>query len=259
MKALNGISMNVVAGIARAVLASLGGALCASGKTDEQSWEQVSGAIIILLMAAWSIYSKREIKLPPVDKVAPLLLVALVAASGCSTSDVDRIKDIFDDKPQDIITNIVPDVVTPDPSPKPAPALPFDATLCTFHRIAGDVLSWPETRTLTVNKFTRDKLWSTCSGKDWPERDGLQGCFGLAVEQPNGEIIVGTWDWNRSKHQPMKELKNLKPVDKDGTPSEHAFFKLYSGARIWWFCTAFSRDAKRTLKERTNFVEGRWP
>ncbi|MFA6271432.1 MAG: hypothetical protein WC657_09600 [Candidatus Paceibacterota bacterium] len=253
----NGLGMNAIAGIARAVLAGIGGTLCASGKTDEQSWAQVSGAIIILLMAAWSVYSKKTITLPPADKSVPLLvLVAMLGFAGCKSVPVIPVIPV--DPIRDVITNIVPDIVTPGPQTN-APALPFDPDLCSFHRIAGDVLSWPETRTLTVNKFTRDKLWSTCSGNDWPARDGLQGCFGLAVEQQNGEIIVGPWDWNRSKHQPMKELKNLNPLTKEGKPSEHAFFKLYPGARIWWFTTAFSRDARRTVKERTQFVEGRWP
>jgi len=179
--------------------------------------------------------------------VIVMMIAVVIAVTGCSTS-----LPLIPDKPAwpPAVTNILPPIVTPPDDT--ATGLPFDAAKCTFSRIAKDVLTWKETRTLTVNKFTRDKFWSSCTGPDWPSLDGLQGCFGLAVEQPNGEIIVGTWDWNRSKHQPMKLLENLHDA-------EHSFFRLYSGARIWWFATVFSRDARRTVLERTQFVEARWP
>lgn len=173
-----------------------------------------------------------------------------VIVYGCAI--IDRAKPLFPDPAPVVVSNLVNEIVTPAPATNTPPAIPFDRTRCTFKRIAPDVLDWRETRTLTVNRFTTDKLWSSCSGPEWPDRNGIQGCFGLVVEQPDGSVIVGTWDWNRARHQPMKGLDNLKGA-------EHSFFKLYSGARIWWFCTAFSRDAARTVLERTNFVEARWP
>ena len=185
-----------------------------------------------------------------------VMLLLIAAVSGCNSLPVIPV-----DPVRDVVTNTIPDIVIPpvvQPDAEPVvPALPFDATLCTFQRIAGDVLSWPETRTLTVNKFTRDKLWSTCSGKDWrptAEISGAtcQGCFIIAVEQADKSIIIGTFDFNRATHQTVKGLENLHG-------SEHAFLNLRAGCRIWWATAGLCRDSKRNVRERTNFVEGRWP
>lgn len=249
-------------GVIRHGLSFIGGVLVWDGKADQGQIEQIIGAVMMIVSIVWSVLQKKG----PATAAVPMIMFGFVMVTGIT--GCKNIPVIPFDPIQDVVTNTVPDVVIPpvvppviipDPATNaPASNLPFDPGDCEFHRIAADILDWKVTRTLTVSKFTHDKLWSSCSGKDWPERDGLQGCFGLAVEQPDGTVIVGTWDWNRSKHQPMKELKNLNPLTKEGKKSEHAFFKLYSGARIWWFCTAFSRDSKRTVKERTNFVPGVW-
>lgn len=80
------MKQNMVMGIVRAALAAIGGMLCMSGYSDSESWSQVSGALIVLVMAAWSAWSKHKIILPPAGR-ASLLLVFLCSASllaGCA-------------------------------------------------------------------------------------------------------------------------------------------------------------------------------
>lgn len=188
--------------------------------------------------------------------ISMFLLGLLVGLCGCVT--LDKVVSVLpaDTTPASAVSNVVDAVTKPDTAQSVTDSnqLPFDAARCKFYRIDAGVLSWPQTRTLTVQRFTADKLWSSCSGPDWtPAIDGLQGNFALAVEQTDGSIVVGTWDWNRAKHQPMKGLENLRG-------EEHSFFNLRSGARVWWFCTSFSRGGGRhNCKERTNFVPGVWP
>ena len=47
-------------GIARAVLAALGGYLVGQGMVDQATVEQVGGAIAVIATAVWSWYSKRK-------------------------------------------------------------------------------------------------------------------------------------------------------------------------------------------------------
>ena len=239
-------------GVIRHGLSFLGGVLMWNGKTDQAQVEQIIGAVMMIVSIVWSVMQKKG----PATAVAPILLLGLAMGSGivgCKNIPVIPLDPI-----QDIVTNAVPDVIVP-PVIGPAPAtnapvsdLPFSPGDCQFHRIAADILDWKVTRTLTVNKFSSTKLYSSCSGPDWPALDGLQGNFILAVKQPPPyRIIIGTFEFNRKPHQPMKGLENLHD-------SEHSFFKLYPGAPIWWATSAFSRDARRTVKERTQFVPGVW-
>lgn len=166
----------------------------------------------------------------------------------------------------DVVDVLVPAPVTNTPAvsvEKPvesAPAtnaLPFDRARCVFHEIARDVLEWKETRTFAVTSLSRDKLRSTLSGSEWPaftlnSDTKLQGCFCLAVELEDGSVHVGTWDWDKAAHQPVKGLDNLaKGI---GAP-----FQLQPGRKCWWFMTARSRDGKITVRERSNLVRADWP
>lgn len=49
-----------VEGVVRALLAALGGMLVAQGLLDEGTWATISGAVLTLGTAAWSIYDKRR-------------------------------------------------------------------------------------------------------------------------------------------------------------------------------------------------------
>ena len=49
-----------IAGIIRAILAAVGGYLAAKGIGDTATWTLVSGAIITLVTAGWSIFSNRS-------------------------------------------------------------------------------------------------------------------------------------------------------------------------------------------------------
>ena len=190
-----------------------------------------------------------------------IISAASLVLFGCKNipTPIDPIQNIITNKVPDVVVPpVLPPVIVPDPAPNtPETNLPFDRGVCKFRRIAADILDWKETRTLTISKFSRDKLWSSCSGSDWgptAEISGVtcQGCFILAVEQPDGSIIIGTFDFNRAKHQTMKGLENLHG-------SEHSFFNLRSGCRIWWATAGLCRDTRRNVKERTNFVPGVWP
>jgi len=59
------MKQNMVYGIIRAVLSALGGVLGTAGYVNASDWAQVSGAILVLLAAAWSLYEKHNITLPP--------------------------------------------------------------------------------------------------------------------------------------------------------------------------------------------------
>jgi hypothetical protein len=74
----------------RAVLASVGGMLGAAGYSNSSDWAQVSGAILVLVAAVWSIIEKKKIELPPTAGViAFLMLGSLLMCSGCSTTAND--------------------------------------------------------------------------------------------------------------------------------------------------------------------------
>ena len=173
----------------------------------------------------------------------------IAGLAGCaSINDIkDRVQDVTNNVP--VIVDPVSPVVHPETN---TPALQFDRSKCKFNRIDAGTLEWAVTRTLTVSKVTSDRVYSSCTGTDWPKRkDGLQGCFALAVEQPNGSIVVGTFDYNRAKHQPMKGFDNLYG-------KEHSFFGITKGCRVWIFTTASNRDSERTVRERTNLVPFIW-
>lgn len=182
------------------------------------------------------------------DVVGIAISFLLMAAVGCAILDrVDH--PIPSPSPAPLVSNLVNNVVAPDPAPSPNQALPFDRTKCVFKRIDPATLEWRETRKLTITKLTAHKVWSQCDGPDWKQRkDGLQGTFNLVVEQSDGALVVGSWDYNRSKHQTMKGLENLYGA-------EHSFFGIRKGCRLWIFTSASNRDRERTVLERSS-IEG---
>lgn len=190
-------------------------------------------------------------------KTAFTCLFAAVLLSGCATFDLNQlIKDQVSNLPAPVaeaMTNDAPPIaVAPAPDAPAASDLPFNRAGCTFKRIDPSTLEWTVTRTLTVSKVTKDKVYSTCTPPEWPKRpDGLQGTFNLIVEQPDtNKVVVGSWDYNRATHQPMKGFANLYTNSKG--ENEHRFFNITKGCRFWVFTSASNRDAKRTVKERTN-------
>lgn len=146
-----------------------------------------------------------------------------------------------------------PPVVTNTPAPAADTTEAAVWSRAKYERIAKDVKDWKITATITKARFSGQLLFTSGNFPEWPCKDGLQGCFALAVEQPDGSVIVGTFDWDRCPHQGSKTIDNLTHG------AEHKFFNLRSGARVWVFVTAFSRDNKRTVKERSNLYELRWP
>lgn len=175
--------------------------------------------------------------------------LSLAILVGCAM--LDRVtENIPTPDPVTVVSNVVVNVTTTNTSPSDTTVqLPFDRSKCQFKRLDPTTLEWAETRKLTVTKISKDKIWSQCSGPDWPRRgDGLQGTFNLAVEQPDLAIVVGSWDYNRAKHQPMKGLENLYGA-------EHSFFGIRQGCRFWVFTSASNRDRQRTVLERSS-IEG---
>ena len=69
------MKQNQVMGVLRAVLAGVGGMLGGSGVANESDWAQVSGAIMVLVAAIWSVIEKRKIALP---SVAGMLMAFLM-------------------------------------------------------------------------------------------------------------------------------------------------------------------------------------
>jgi hypothetical protein len=51
----------IFGGIVRAVLAAAGGYFIAKGSIDAGMWATISGAVLTLVTAAWSIWSKSKV------------------------------------------------------------------------------------------------------------------------------------------------------------------------------------------------------
>lgn len=49
----------IIGGIARSVLAALGGILIGKGAIDAETWATVSGAVVTLAVTGWSVWAKR--------------------------------------------------------------------------------------------------------------------------------------------------------------------------------------------------------
>jgi hypothetical protein len=81
------MKQNQVMGVLRAVLAGLGGMLGGSGVANESDWAQVSGAIMVLVAAIWSVIEKRKIALPSAAGMLMAFLMggALLLSSGCAS------------------------------------------------------------------------------------------------------------------------------------------------------------------------------
>ena len=86
------MNQKMVNGIIRAVLAAIGGVVVGSGHMNESDWAQISGAVIVLVAAVWSVIEKRSGQ-PPVSGGGVPFSVALLGicllASGCATSAND--------------------------------------------------------------------------------------------------------------------------------------------------------------------------
>jgi hypothetical protein len=85
------MKQNEAMGIMRAVLAGLGGILGGTGYANDSDWAQVSGAIMVLVTAIWSVIEKRKIVLPPAAGMilACILVGGLLTCGGCSTTAND--------------------------------------------------------------------------------------------------------------------------------------------------------------------------
>lgn len=152
-----------------------------------------------------------------------------------------------------VVTNAAP---VPPPEPPvvvPAPTHPFVGKRIVMHRIAKNILSWKETAHISKASWKGNTLTTSGTFPKWPCKDGLQGNFGLAVEQPDGSIVIGTWDWDRCPHQTVKSAGNNL-----SSTGEHAFFNLRPGCRIWWFTAGLCRDNKRNVEERSDFYPDTW-
>lgn len=81
------MKQNQVMGVLRAVLAGLGGMLGGSGVANESDWAQVSGAIMVLVAAIWSVIEKRKIALPTIAGMMLACVIGggLLLTSGCAS------------------------------------------------------------------------------------------------------------------------------------------------------------------------------
>jgi hypothetical protein len=57
---LSFLSTDMVAGMVRAGLASVGGSIIASGLMTAADWQTVSGALVVIAVTMWSVASKRK-------------------------------------------------------------------------------------------------------------------------------------------------------------------------------------------------------
>lgn len=160
-------------------------------------------------------------------------------------------------EPPEPVPESAPPVVTNTPAPTPSPSHPFVGRKVKTERIAKDILNWKETAHISKASWKGSTLTTSGSFPKWPCKmvgsSSMQGNFGLAVEQPDGSIVIGTWDWDRCGHQEVKSAGNNL-----NSTGEHKFFNLRSGCRIWWFITGLSRDSKRNVEERSNFYPDVW-
>lgn len=85
------MKQNEVMGIIRAVLAAMGGVLGGTGFANSSDWAQISGAIVVLVAAIWSVIEKRKIQLPPMagTVMALIMIGGLALCSGCATTAND--------------------------------------------------------------------------------------------------------------------------------------------------------------------------
>lgn len=80
----------IVCGIIRALLASAGGAVTTSGFMDEDTANQVIGAIMVIVAAIWSAIEKwRGKAIPSTAALVILGATAMALLSGCATSAND--------------------------------------------------------------------------------------------------------------------------------------------------------------------------
>ena len=56
------MSSDEIGGIARAIFAALGGVLVAKGVADQGTVVAGSGALVVLIQAAWSVWAKKKAK-----------------------------------------------------------------------------------------------------------------------------------------------------------------------------------------------------
>ena len=87
---MNIMKQDQVNGILRAGLAALGGILGGTGYSNESDWAQISGAITVIVAAAWSLIEKRKIQLPPASGVTGFIMLGgLLMCGGCATTAND--------------------------------------------------------------------------------------------------------------------------------------------------------------------------
>lgn len=68
-----------IAGIIRALLAAAGGFIVAKGFVDDATWATVSGALVTVFTAVWSIWAKAQ--------TAKATQAAVAAAAGSATTN----------------------------------------------------------------------------------------------------------------------------------------------------------------------------
>jgi hypothetical protein len=57
------MTADMVGGIVRAILAAVGGALVTKGTVDSETWSLITGAVVAVGTAAWSVYTNRQSKI----------------------------------------------------------------------------------------------------------------------------------------------------------------------------------------------------
>ncbi len=58
----------LLTGVLRAVLAAIGGSLVSQGYVTEDQMNQIAGALVVIFVAGWSVYSKLQAKKKAADK-----------------------------------------------------------------------------------------------------------------------------------------------------------------------------------------------
>lgn len=201
----------------------------------------------------------------------PAMLTSAMLLSSCAALRdafiviTESVHPEWTNRPPVVVTNEVPPAPAPVPEPQPpvveqptTPAHPFAGKRITYKACAKDILAWSETARIDKATFKGSTLRTSGHFPAWPCKEHLGGSFcgnfGLAVEQPDGSIVIGTIDWNRCGHQSTKSLgHNLAQGGEMYTS-----LGLRPSARIWWFTAGMCRDHVRNVKERSNFYPDTW-
>lgn len=118
-----------------------------------------------------------------------------------------------------------------------------------------DVSGWPITHTVTITKFTKDRItWKYDSVPKWDAKDGLHANPWI-IANIGGKWRAATWEWLR----PGQSDKNMggdktfgNHIKKSAWPSD---WDPAKGETVYFFVSGLARDSKRNSKERTNVIK----